>query len=127
MAIIWNMKYNLRYKVQFLGVKFCFCLFCWHIISKLLSAVTVLRKSVHEKHFWRTVETFCSLTVETFFQTFYFLQWQCWENLSTKNIFEGTVTMTLKATFTLVRSIILAVIMIVLTEVSCRLLFLWWN
>ena len=48
--------------------------------------------------------------------TDYFLQWQCCENLSTKNIFEGTVTMTLRTTFTVLHSITLTVIMIVLTE-----------
>ena len=56
-----------------------------------------------------------------------FLQWQCWENLLMKNIFEGTVTMTLRATFSIVRSITWAVIMIVLTEMSYHLLQFWWN
>ena len=51
------MKYILRHWVQFLSVKFCFCLFCWHITGKLLTAIAVWRKSVHAKLFWRTVET----------------------------------------------------------------------
>ena len=57
MPIIWNMKYILRHRVQFLSVKFCFCLFSWHITGKLLPATAVLKKSVHTKHFWRTIGT----------------------------------------------------------------------
>ena len=68
LPVIWNMKYILRHWVQFLSVKFCFCLFCWHITGKLLTAIAVWRKSVHAKLFWRTVETsFYSGSVEKIF------------------------------------------------------------
>ena len=124
MPIIWNMKYILRYKVQFLSVKFCFCWFCWHIIRHMTVWFLLILLTYHQ-----TYDSFEKICPQKAFLKDHrnFLQWQCWENLLMKNIFEGTVTMTLRATFSIVRSITWTVIMIVLTEMSYHLLQFWWN